>query len=393
MHFSVRAITAEGHIVQTDMEAVDQQDALRLIAERGLHLIAIRPSRRSAGARGARFSLLLFSQELLALLRAGLSLTEAFEALLEKSRTTEGGRILERLSEALREGRKFSDALADQPQSFPPLYVGLIRAAEGTSNLVGTLERYIAYQTRVDQIRGKLISAAIYPSILCLVGTGITLFLLGYVVPRFSLVYQDSGRDIPYLSKLLMQLGLGIANNWPFVLVTCATVLIFCVYYLRSGKLAAALVRLAQRLPHAGDQVRLYELSRIYLTLGMLIEGGIPLPQAIQTIEGVVSDTGRAQLQSAGKDLHQGLPASHAFEHAGLATSISLRMLRVGERSGQLAEMLMQAAAFYETDISRFVDRFTRAFEPMLMAFLGILIGGLVMLLYMPIFDLADALQ
>ena len=143
------------------------------------------------------------------------------------------------------------------------------------------------------------------------------------------------------------------------------------------------------RLPGFKERVRIYELSRLYLTLGMLTEGGIPIVQAIDTVMSMVSPAVRAGLHSARLAVESGLPLSSAFAAHGLTTPISLRMLRVGERTGDMGPMLTQSAAFYDGEISRWIDRFTRTFEPLLMAAIGLVVGAIVVLLYMPIFDLA----
>jgi general secretion pathway protein F len=152
---------------------------------------------------------------------------------------------------------------------------------------------------------------------------------------------------------------------------------------------SGGLLRLLGRLPGIGERVRIYELSRLYLTLGMLSEGGITIVHAIDTVQAMVSPTVRQGLQAARKHVESGLPLSAAFEANGLTTPISLRMLRVGERTGDMGPMLTQSAAFYDGEISRWIDRFTRTFEPLLMACIGLVVGAIVVLLYMPIFDLA----
>jgi general secretion pathway protein F len=154
---------------------------------------------------------------------------------------------------------------------------------------------------------------------------------------------------------------------------------------LRSGGIA----RLLKRLPGIGERARIYELSRLYLTLGMLTEGGITIVGAIETVQPMVSPTLRTALASARAAIESGRPLSDAFEAHGLTTPISLRMLRVGERTGDMGPMLTQSAAFYDGEISRWIDRFTRTFEPLLMAAIGLVVGAIVVLLYMPIFDLA----
>jgi general secretion pathway protein F len=154
---------------------------------------------------------------------------------------------------------------------------------------------------------------------------------------------------------------------------------------LRSGGLA----RLCARVPGVGERVRIFELSRLYLTLGMLSEGGITIVNAIDTVQGMVSPALRASLAAARGAIEAGRPLSSAFEANNLSTPISLRMLRVGERTGEMGPMLTQSAAFYDGEISRWIDRFTRTFEPLLMAAIGLVVGAIVVLLYMPIFDLA----
>jgi general secretion pathway protein F len=146
---------------------------------------------------------------------------------------------------------------------------------------------------------------------------------------------------------------------------------------------------LLARLPAVGERVRIYELSRLYLTLGMLTEGGITIVNAIETVEPMVSAPLRQSLAKARGVIRNGLPLSDAFEANQLTTPISLRMLRVGERTGAMGPMLTQSAAFYDGEISRWIDRFTRTFEPLLMAAIGLVVGAIVILLYMPIFDLA----
>jgi general secretion pathway protein F len=333
--------------------------------------------------------LVLFSQELLALLSAGLGIVEGLEALLEKESNPGTRGVLERLLGGLREGKRFSSVLAEQGDLFPPLYVGIVRAAEGTSDLPRSLARFIDYQARIDVVRAKLVSAAIYPAILLCVGGAVSAFLIGYVVPRFAEVYQGAGRTLPWMSKLLLGWGQFAASHGALLALGAGAVLAALVAGLRQLARSGALARLVQRLPGIGERVRIYELSRLYLTLGMLTEGGIVIVQAIETVQGMVSPVVRLRLAAARALIEAGQPLSNAFEAQQLTTPISLRMLRVGERTGDMGPMLTQSAAFYDGEISRWIDRFTRTFEPLLMAAIGLVVGAIVVLLYMPIFDLA----
>jgi general secretion pathway protein F len=394
MQFDVRTLSPEmviGHLV---VDGRDEADARRQVEARGLFVSAIHPVRGALRRSQAKaISLVLFSQELLALLRAGLGIVEALEALLEKESSPATRGVLERLLGGLREGQRFSTVLAEQPQLFPPLYVGIVRAAEGTSDLPRSLERYIDYQQRIDIVRAKIVSAAIYPCILLLVGGGVSMFLIGYVVPRFAEVYQGAGRNLPWLSQLMLSWGQFAGAHTGALLTGLILTLVAGITVVRRLMANGGLMRLLGKLPGIGERVKIYELSRLYLTLGMLNEGGITIVQAIETVQGMVSANVKSGLRLAKGAVESGLPLSTAFEANGLTTPISLRMLRVGERTGDLGPMLTQSAAFYDGEITRWIDRFTRTFEPLLMAGIGLIVGAIVVLLYMPIFDLAGEMS
>ncbi|WP_374681004.1 type II secretion system F family protein [Accumulibacter sp.] len=399
MRFEVRALSADNLIETHSVDAADAGEVGRLLQQRRLQPLSIKPaggagdSGRLPGRGRRTFSLLLFSAELLALLEAGLSLVETFEALLEKEGSPTARAVLERLTAHLREGLRFSAALARQPEVFPPLYVGIVRAAEGTGDLPHALARYIDYQTRLDAVRSKVLSAAIYPAILLAVGGAVTVFLMAYVVPRFAGVYQGSGRSLPWLSQLLLDWGELVSEHSDVVfggLLVVALVTVFWLrYFIRSGRWIVFLTR----LPGIGERIRLIELSRLYLTAGMLLEGGIPILAALDIVGDTVSPTTREALRSARRTISDGGSLSEAFERCGLATPVALRLLRVGERSGQMGAMLTRSALFYEGESARWIERFAKVFEPLLMTAIGLLVGLIVVLLYLPIFDLAGALQ
>ncbi|MDQ2820603.1 MAG: type II secretion system F family protein [Pseudomonadota bacterium] len=389
MQFAVRTLAADLSITTMVIDANDALDARRQVEARGLFVSAVAPARAGGAARGGKLSLVLFSQELLALLNAGLGIVESLEALLEKEANPGTRGVLERLLGGLREGKRFSSVLAEQAGLFPPLYIGIVRAAEGTSDLPRALSRFIDYQQRIDVVRAKLTSAAIYPSILLLVGGGVSLFLISYVVPRFAEVYQGAGRNLPWMSQMMLTWGQFAGAHSLTLGLSIAAVLSGGFFGIRHLLRSGGIARLLAKVPAIGERVRIYELSRLYLTLGMLSEGGITIVNAIETVQGMVSPGVRSNLAAARGAIEAGQPLSDAFEANALTTPISLRMLRVGERTGDMGPMLTQSAAFYDGEISRWIDRFTKTFEPLLMAAIGLVVGAIVVLLYMPIFDLA----
>ena len=395
MQFEIRTLSPDHRVVKLVVDATDEHDARAQVEALGLYATSIRPIRQLKGGKsgGGKFSLVLFSQELLALLSAGLAIVEGLEALLEKEGNDSARAVLQRLLTGLREGKRFSTVLSEQPHLFPPLYIGIVRAAEGTSDLPRSLARFISYQERVDAVRSKIVSAAIYPVILLVVGGAVSLFLICYVVPRFAEVYQTAGRSLPWMSQMLLEWGSFVSRNTREVLFGVVAFLIFGGLALRQLLSKLGFMRLLTHIPGVGERLKIYELSRLYLTLGMLLEGGIPIVSALETVLGIVSLDMRGRLQKATELIQSGESVSVAFESHQLCTPISLRMLRVGERSGELGSMLTQSATFYDGEITRWIDRFTRTFEPALMAAIGIVVGTIVVLLYMPIFDLAESLS
>lgn len=398
MRFQARAMDAQQQLLTLSFDALHAQDAHAQLKARQLTALSLKEvsgwaTLAGGASRSQRFDLMLFAQELHALIAAGLSVVEALEALSERASSESYRAILLRLLTHLREGQRLSGALAAQSHTFPPLFIGVIQAAEGTSDLPRSLERYIAYESRLQGLRHKITSAAIYPSILLGVGGAVALFLLGYVVPRFSSVYKGSGRPLPWASQLLLDWGQFAASHAIGFVSSLAVLAIAAVWGVRHSVKTAGWWQLLSWLPGASPRLQALELARLYLTLGMLLEGGIPIARAMQLGEAVLSVNRTQALQAAQLAVSQGASLSSAFEQNGLSTPISVRLLRVGEQTGQLGVMLSRTAVFYDNETSRWIERFTKMFEPILMAAIGLVIGLIVILLYMPIFDLAGSLQ
>jgi general secretion pathway protein F len=391
MRFDVRALGREG-VVQLSLDAVSRDDATAQAAAQGYSVLSVR--RRGAWLeRRTRFPLMLFNQELAALLNAGLGLVESLQALREKHQADAARDVLNRVLDELYQGRTFSAALASSPGAFPRLYVETIRAAERTGGIADALDRFVAYQMQVERVRAKLVSASIYPALLVTVGTAVALFMLVYVVPRFAAIYTDVGRDLPLLSSLLLHFGRFVGEHG-WVLGAGGLAAAAAAYAAAANAhTRAALVRAAWSLPALGSRMRTYQLARLYRATGMLLRGGIAFPRAIDMVAGLLTGVLAGSLARALADVREGRSISDALERHGLTTPIALRMLAVGERSGNMGEMMEKAAAFFEQELERWVEWFVRLFEPLLMIFIGLVIGLIVLLMYMPIFDLAGSLQ
>jgi len=396
MHFEIRALREPGGVVSLALEATDRREAERQAQALGYLVLAVRARRSLAdrfGVRRTRFPLALFSQELIALLDAGLTLVEAIQTLAEKEHRDAIRKVLEALTLRLREGQTLSTALRQHPQLFPELYVATIAAAERTGDLAEALGRYVNYQAQMDLARRKLVSASIYPVTLLFVGGLVTVFLLTYVVPRFARIYADIGRDLPLASRLLLEWGQLLEHHGALVLLALAAVGVGMVWAITRPALRVQGLSLLMRIAAVRERMHVYQLARFYRTLGMLLRGGTPVVAALGMVEGLLSTSWRERLVLARNDVRSGNAISHAMEQHDLTTPVALRMLRVGERTGKMGEMMERIAAFYDDEIARWVDWFTRLIEPLLMAVIGIVIGTIVVLMYFPIFELAGSLQ
>lgn len=395
MNFEIKAYKQPQGVVVLNYEATTVQEVLRRAENEGYQVISHKVrSALPSFTRQYQLPLALFSQELLSLIEAGLPLLEAIETLATKELRPQVKKIYAGLNRLLNEGKPLSLAMQEFPQAFPPLYVATVRASERTGDLQQALSRYLAYHGQLDAVRKKVVSAAIYPVLLMLVGSLVILFLMAYVVPRFSKIYQDMGENLPLMSRLLMNWGQFFEAYSVMISVCFIGLMAATVYALSRSQVRDWLQRKAWQIPSIGERLRLYQLARLYRTLGMLLNGGIPLVTALEMVQGLLSQPSmQANLYNAQKSISEGKPISETMQKCQLTTEVAYRMLRVGERSGSLGEMMDKIAEFSDEEIARWVEWFTRLFEPLLMIFIGFVIGGIVLLMYMPVFELAGSIQ
>lgn len=393
MRYRFRGLDAQARMVTRIIDAQDEDEArTRARAQGWLTLeLTAHGVRRPMGRDP--FDLQLFTLEWLALLDAGLSMVEALDTLVERAGHAGSADVVARLARTARQGQRLADALAAQPEVFPPLYIGLVKAAEGTGELPEVLRRYLAYDLRLRGLRDRLVGAAIYPAILGLVGLAVTVFLMGHVVPSFAAVYQGNGRPLPWASAWLLDtgrwvgehrsaigvallMGMGIAGNWAW-----------------KQWIAGGWLMWLTAWPGVRPRVERMVLARLYLTLGLLLQAGMALQPSLALAAAVLPASWRVRLDAVRQSMPTGAALSDALQAQQLGTPVALRLIRVGEQTGQLGVMLGRAAAFHDDEAQRWMDRFSRAVEPLLMASIGGVVGVIVILLYMPIFDLVGSLR
>jgi general secretion pathway protein F len=396
MDFQVKAVLGR-EMVLLSISAMHADDAMALVKAKGYMPIAAKAMSNSLLKNKRKpFPLALFSQELLALLEAGLNLVEAIETLAEKELRPEVKQTLDNLLQALYQGQTFSSALelqAQQANTFPVLYVATVRASEKTGDLSEALTRYVSYEQQLGLVKKKIVSASIYPAMLIIVGSLVIGFLMGFVVPKFSKIYEDTGGNLPFLSQVLLAWGVLLETHGKQVLAIIIASIFAFIFALKLTKTRQWLGQVFWKIPALGRRLRIYQMARFYRTLGMLLKGGTPILASLQSVSGLLDAGLQHQMQQATAAISEGQPISMAMEQAGLTTPIALRMLRVGERGGKIGDMMERIASFYDEELARWIDWFTKLFEPILMLLIGLVIGVVVLLLYMPIFELAGNIQ
>ncbi|MGC3024495.1 type II secretion system F family protein [Burkholderia sp. DN3021] len=388
--FRIRVLV-DGKVAQQTIEAASEADVRARIATQGGAVLDIRRVRFGSRKRAAKFALALFLQELSTLLDAGLVLIEALEALRDKNDAGKASKhVIDRILSVMYEGQPFSAALARQPDIFPELLVATIASSEGSGQLPVVLKRYQQYEVRIEQIRKRVTGALIYPAVVIGVGIAILLFMAFFVIPRFAVVFE-SLTELPPTAQAMLWWATVLRENGAAVGLAVAAAFVGAGLALRSAAVKRAARRSMWRAPKVRDVCALFALTRFYRTVGLLIAGGTPVIDALALSGKVLPEHLRPRLAAALSELRAGRPVSTVFAAHALTTSVAERLLRVGEQSGDLGGMCEHIAQFHDGALDRSIEMISKVFEPVLMLAVGATVGAVVLLLYMPIFELAGS--
>lgn len=398
MQYQLRVLREGLAPYHVELEAGSLEDARIKAEQQGLTVLKVKPHNTSLGLprigqKPHAFPLMLFCQEFRVLFEAGLTVMEVLQTLIDKETNAVTKLTLQQLLAAVQEGKTLSQAMSLHPNAFPNLFAATISAAETTGDLSEALLRYNQYLENVDLLKKRIISASVYPAIVVSFGLIVLAFLVVYVIPKFSKIYETQIAHVSTSTQYLLSLG-KFSQQYGFYILLClaAAIIIFITLITRS-EMRAKLYDALWKLPFFGDKVRVYHLARFYRTFSMLLKSGIPVMTGLNMVENLLGAGLQANLQQAKKHIAEGQHFSHALFKADLTTPVAMRLFNVGEKTGTLDRMMERAASFHEEQMMRWVDRFTKIFEPALMALIGILIGGIVLMMYVPIFELASGIQ
>lgn len=345
---------------------------------------------RTYSARLSGQRMLTFNQELLVLLRSGLPILKIFDTLIEQMEPGSFRDIIYEIREDIKGGSSLSNAFDTFPRIFPPLYVAALRAGEKTGDLPETISRYLQYQKRVEKVRAKVRSASFYPLLLTSSAVVVVVFLMVYVVPRFSQIYADANVQLPFMTRALIGVSAMIGHYWYLVAALPVVLGLTGQTLLRSPAGRARKDRFVLKVPFFGLLKLDYALANFSRTLGTTLNSGIPLVEALRMSRGTLNNFYLEQeMVRAIQRVEEGASLSEAFTRAGYFPLLALRMIMVGETSGSLVTMLGDIADYYESQVETRLNRLTTMIEPVLMMSMGLLIAFIIVAMYIPIFQLA----
>ena len=389
--------TSDGRIVDKVYVSASKEQLRGNLEDQGFHIFQIRRQslaffqggqKKTSRMTGRRF--LSFNQELLVLLRSGLPVLQIFDTQIDQIEAGGFRDILTEIREEIRGGSSLSDAFAKFPHFFPPLYVASVRAGEKTGDLPETMSRYLQYQKRVEAIRAKVRSASFYPLLLTTAAVMVVIFLMLFVVPRFTQIYADANVELPLITQALIGFSKLIGSYWYLILIALVVALPLVKILFRSSRGRLRVDRFLLHVPFVGGLKIEYALSGFNRTLGTTLASGTPLVPAMQMSRGTLNNLSleQAMIQAIHR-VEEGTALSDSLARTGFFPPLALRMVSVGETSGSLTEMLGDIADYYEAEVEQRLTKLTTMIEPILMMVMGFMIAFIIVAMYIPIFQLA----
>ena len=400
--FHFRAVTADGKSRAGTLSAETERLAAQELRRQGLLPVYVgaRPPQRRGEWKlprlkfGRRRDVLFFTQEIATLLTAGIPLDRALSITSELTERAEFRASVNDVLRALRGGRSFGDALAARPDYFSDIYVNMVRAGEASGSLAPIFERLSEYERTRDELRGYIISAMVYPALLSVVGMGSITLLLYFVVPRFASVFAESHMKIPLPTQILLQTSEIVKAYGLWVLLALAAAVSALRFHIgtTAGRLWWDGFKL--RIPMFGDVIRKAQSAQFARAMGTLISNGVPLVQTLTISRAIMTNRRMSDaLEIVAQGIKRGEGVSTPLTRSGQFPLLLSHLIAVGEETGRLDAMFLRAAEIYDADTRSAIKRFTSLFEPLIILFMGVVIGSLILSLMMAITSLNDVVM
>lgn len=401
MEFQCRLASSSGEIVE-GVYVADSESRLRHdFEEKGFFVLSLKPKGALGGlplqlprrSSIAMREFLVFNQELATLLRAGMPLVQSLELLKRRVTSPLFRTVLDDVHEKVRGGSALSDAFAAHGSLFPSIYTASLVAGERSGNLDAVLRRFVEYTKVIATVKRKTVSALVYPAILISLALILVGIIVLRVVPAFSDFYASFGAELPFVTRVIVWISDFIRGQYLLIVVGLVAAVVLFLGWIRRPGQKARFDRLVLGVPFVGEIASKFATSQMSRTLATLLGGGLPLVHALDIAAKSVGNQFIArELDVVSARVREGVSFSSALEARRVFPEVAVKMAEVGESTGALQDMLNTVADFYDEEISTNMERFITLVEPVLLVIMGIVIAGLLLALYMPLFQLSSVL-
>ena len=394
--FLVKVADEQGHMRQQVEHGYSEAEIHDRFTQQGYLVYWVKPRTLLSGG-GSQFgkrgkikqaTFLIFNQQFLTLIKAGLPILTALDLLIKRQRDKTLLRLLENVRDRVKGGELLSDAFAAQ-QVFPKMYTTTLMAGEKSGSMEEVLSRYISYQRMVQTFRKKLLVSLVYPALLISVVTVMLIFLITYVVPKFADLFDNMGAQLPAITVIMLSVGLHAQKYGWIALVVLAIAIFGAWRWKQSDRGAAAIDKVMLALPLIGEIRLKYQVANFSRILATLLQGGLPLVPAMETAGSSMSSRQMLNgIVTAAARVREGQALAKSLEDQKLFPDLAVEMLEVGESTGALPAMLSSVAEFYEEDVQTALGAAMALIEPLILIVMAVVVGGILISLYMPIFTL-----
>jgi type IV pilus assembly protein PilC len=399
MEYVCRVGTASGEVVERTVAAADERSLRAELEQQGLYLLSVRRglSLASLSVRRRRIkpaTLLVFSQELAALLKAGLPLFQSLDVMLERQRDPLFRQSLATVREKVKSGVALSDAIQLEGELYPPIFAASLVAGERSGNLDAVLRRFSSHLRLNEALKKKAVSASVYPIVLLSMMLVLIVVLLVYVIPQFRSFFEGLGAELPLPTRILLSVASTFRQNVHWLVLGLGMAAVAALYWLRREGSGVVVDRALLRVPYLGGLMRMYATSQLMRTLSTLLAGGLPLLNGLEVAAQSIGNRAMGQaIGAATGRIREGASLTTALESTGMLEALPLEMVKVGEQTGALGDMLNAIAEFYDEELDTKVATVLTLVEPVLLVLMAVIVAGMLLAFYLPMFQAISAVQ
>ncbi|BBB32466.1 type IV pilus assembly protein PilC [Thermotomaculum hydrothermale] len=394
--FICRVGTASGEVINREITANSESEAVSKLKSSGYHVFEVK--KKFSLFKGAKKipekHFLIFNQEFLALIKAGIPIFNGLSILIKRVENKKLKSILGEILESIKEGKSLAEAFKDYSDYFPPIYPGILFAGEKSGDLAGVLANYLNYQKIMFSTKKKVKSAFVYPAFLVLVAALAIGIIVYVVLPRFSDFYQGFGAQLPLITRMVVATSKWIARNAVFELITVLLGIGFLKHFMSTDKGRVFYEKAMLKIPLIKNIWEKYVTTQFSRTLAILLEGGTPAVQALETLAySNPSVILSKKLNKSIKMVKDGKPLSEALNSTEFFDPINLDMIKIGEETGSLTTMLKNSAEFEEEELSTLLANITSLVAPFVLLLMGAIIAFILISMYLPLFEVSDIIS